>query len=84
MDSGIAPRNGRLTFTGRVRGMQPSNGAEVWLLVMGHGPANTADGSALARQLLTSKDPPAGTPHLGNLVDGQRAYPVAVAVFPLE
>jgi hypothetical protein len=48
MDSGIAPRNGRLTFTGRVRGMQPSNGAEVWLLVMGHGPANTADGSALA------------------------------------
>ena len=80
MASGIAPRNGRLVLKGRVGGMQPSTGSEVWMLVFGHGPA-AMEGSALARQLLTPEDPLAGAPHLGNSVDGPRGYPVASAVF---
>ncbi|MEM7294764.1 MAG: hypothetical protein AAF420_15395 [Pseudomonadota bacterium] len=81
MSSGIAPRNGRLGLYGSLGGMQPSNGSEVWLWVFTHGPANTADGDALARQLLTPEDPNAGAPHLGNLIDEQRGFPAATMVF---
>ena len=84
MDSGVAPRNGKLTFRGTFRGMQPSKRSEVWLLVFGHGPAAYQDGSALARQLLTPEDPSAGIPHLGNNVDGPLGYPIASAVFKLK
>lgn len=84
MDSGIAPRNGRLRFNGRFRGMQPSARSEVWLLVFGHGAAAYHDGSALARQLLTPEDPGAGIPHLGNNIDGPLGYPIASAVFKIK
>jgi len=84
MDSGIAPRSGSLRFSGDLGGMQPSTGAEVWMLVFGHGPANYVDGSALVRQLLTPEDPGAGAPHLGNTIDGGRGYPVSSAVFRIE
>ena len=84
MDSGVSPRNGVLQFSGRFRGMRPSSGSEVWLFVFGHGPAARGDGDALARQLLTPEDPGTGTPHLGNIVDGLRGYPIASAVFTLD
>lgn len=81
MDSAISPRRGVAKFKGSWRGMQPSNGAQVWLLVFGHGAADFADGRHLARQLLTPEDPNAGAPHLGNLIDGMLGFPAAVAVF---
>jgi len=84
MASGIAPRNGRLNLSGEVGGMQPSSGSEVWFWVFTHGPANYADGAALARQLLTPEDPAAGAPHLGNTIDGQRGFPAATVVFAID
>jgi hypothetical protein len=84
MASGIAPRNGRLNLRGELGGMQPSSGSEVWFWVFTHGPADTSDGAALARQLLTPEDPAAGAPHLGNLMDGQRGFPAATVVFDVE
>jgi len=84
MDSGVAPRRGTLHFYGNIPGMQPSAGAEVWLLAFGHGPADYSDGDRLARQLLTPEDPNAGAPHLGNFVDGGLGYPVAVTVFAID
>jgi hypothetical protein len=62
--------------------MQPSSGAELWLLMLGHGPAD-GDGRLLARQLLTPEDPLAGMPHLGNMVDGTGFTPVAITVYIL-
>jgi hypothetical protein len=83
MDSGVAKSNGRLRFSGHVRGMRPSPGSEVELLVFGHGPADYADGQHLARQLLTPEDPAAGTPHLG--IEGRPfGYPVAISFFGVE
>jgi hypothetical protein len=67
-----------------VRDLRPSKGAQIWLLVFGHGPADTADRSHLARQLLTPEDPAVGAPHLGNVVDGERGRPAAVAVFTIR
>ena len=81
MASGIATRNGKLILRDEFGGMQPSNRAEVWMLVFGHGTAEMSDGSALARQLLTPEDPNVGAPHLGNIIDGLRGYPAASAVF---
>ena len=84
MASGVSPRRGRLHMAGTFGGMQPSPGSEIWLFSFGHGPANLSDGDALARQLLTPEDPGAGAPHLGNLVDGLRGYPISVAVFKVD
>jgi hypothetical protein len=83
-DSAVAPRDGEEEFEGRVRDLRPSKGAQIWLLVFGHGPADTADRSHLARQLLTPEDPAVGAPHLGNVVDGERGRPAAVAVFTIR
>ncbi len=78
MDSGIAPRSGKMHFSDTIDGMQPSEGSQVWFLVFGHGAADMTDGRRLARQLLTPEDPSIGTPHLGVTPDG---YPVANALF---
>jgi hypothetical protein len=83
MDSVVAPRKGRSSFSGSWRGMQATEGSEVWFLVFGHGSADTVDGKHLARQTLTPEDPNAGTPHLGIVGIADGGYPVVVAVFGL-
>lgn len=80
-DSAIGPADGEERFEGSVRGLRLRRGSQVWLLLFGHGPADTSDHSHLARQLLTPEDPLAGAPHLGNVIDGLRGKPAAVAVF---
>jgi hypothetical protein len=82
--SAVAPRNGKTHITGTWGGMQPSSDAEIWLLMLGHGPANDGDGRHLARQLLTPEDPAAGMPHLGNAVDGVGFTPVAITVYIVD
>jgi hypothetical protein len=63
----VAPKNGKATVSGDVPGFQPSTGSQVWLLLNGHGPLNTNDNLARARQLLTPEDPTVGAPNLGVL-----------------
>ena len=82
MDSSIAPKRGRLKFSGRIGGFQPSPGSQIWLWIFGHGPAERADGRELARQLLTPQDPTAGAPHLG-VVGGPLGFPAAVVKFDI-
>ncbi len=82
--SAVAPRNGKVHITDTWGGMQPSSGAELWLLMLGHGPADVGDGRHLARQLLTPEDPLAGMPHLGNDVDGTGFTPVAITVYIVD
>ena len=91
MASGVAPRNGRLSFRGTLGGMQPSSGSEVWFWLFNHGPAIYTNGAALARQLLTPEDPNAGAPHLGNFIDcpepvpgNQCGAPAATVVFAID
>ena len=77
MDSVIPKANGMVRFSGTVRGMKPSPGSQIHLIVFGHGPAATGDGRQLARQLLTPEDPSIGIPHLG--IEGRPfGYPAAV------
>jgi hypothetical protein len=83
MDSAIPGERGRVRFHGQLRGMQPSGGSQVWLLIFGHGAADLEDGRQLARQLLTPEDAAAGAPHLG-IVGGPQGHPAAVAVFQLD
>lgn len=80
MDSGVAPRSGRMAFSGRVRGLDPSDGAQIWMWIFGHGAVDSNDGRHRARQLLTPEDPSAGAPHLG-LVGGPFGVPAAVVMF---
>jgi hypothetical protein len=80
-DSAIGPADGEEEFAGRVRGLRLSSGSQVQLVLLGHGPADTTAHSHLARQLLTPEDPAAGAPHLGNVVDGPRFTPTAIAIF---
>jgi hypothetical protein len=61
----VAPKNGKANVTGDVPGLKLSKGSQVWILLKGHGPANTSDNLALARQLLTPEDETAGAPNLG-------------------
>ncbi len=81
MDSSIGPHSGKLRLSGRIGGFTPSNGAQIWLWLFGHGPADTESGRHLARQLLTPELPAAGAPHLGNVDDGTLGFPAAVAKF---
>lgn len=83
MDSSIAPRSGKLHFSGRIGGFTPTSGAQIWMWILGHGPADGDDGRRLARQLLTPEDPVAGAPHLGNVVDGPLGFPAAVVMFDI-
>jgi len=61
----VAPKNGEALLIGDVPGLRLSKGSQVWLLLKGHGIANTSDNLALARQLLTPEDPTVGAPNLG-------------------
>jgi len=82
MDSVIARSGYRTRFAGDFRDFKPRPGSQVWLFIFGHGPANSLDHRALARQLLTPEDPGAGSPHLG--IEGRPfGYPAAVAVFDM-
>lgn len=83
MDSSIAPHNGKLRFSGRIGGFKPSSGAQIWLWLFGHVPADTIDGRSMARRLLTPELPGAGAPHLGNMVDGELGFPAAVVKFDI-
>lgn len=70
----------RVIFKDDLSGFSPSPGSQIWLFVVGHGPADDADSRHRARQLLTPEDPMSGTPHVG--ISGQpNGYPAAVAVF---
>jgi hypothetical protein len=73
LDSAVAPENGNLDFSGRVRGLHLSSGSQVSIVIAEHGPANASDNRALARRLLTPEDPFIGAPQLGNCVDGPRS-----------
>ena len=84
MDSGVANENGRFRFFGRLKGMVPSPGSQVWFLVLGHGAVDDTDGRHMARQLLTPEDPLAGTPHLGNIIDGALFVMAALNIFNFE
>lgn len=83
MDGAIADQNGVAWFQGTMHGLRLSNGSEVWLLIFGHGPANTDDHRALARQILTPQDPALGAPAAGAMADGAKGAPSARAVFDI-
>ena len=76
----IAPKNGKAILFGDVPGLRLSKGSQVWLLLKGHGPANTSDNLARARQLLTPEDPTVGAPNLG-IIGGNAADNSGLAVF---
>jgi hypothetical protein len=76
----IAPRNGKTILFGDVPGLRLAKGSQVWLLLKGHGPANTSDDLARARQLLTPEDPTVGAPNLG-IIGGNAADNSGLAVF---
>ena len=83
MDSLVAENQLRTRFTGDFSSFEPSPGSQVWMLVVGHGPADMSDKRQLARQLLTPEDPVSGTPHVG--IEGRPyGYPAAVAVFKID
>jgi hypothetical protein len=83
LDSAVAPRNGRMTFAGRVGGMRLSSGSQVLLFLAGHGRAIASDNRARARQLLTPEDPVLGAPGLGNCEDGLGIEEVVLALFTI-
>ena len=80
MDSVVAHNKRRTVFSGDIRDFEPAPGSQVWMLIFGHGPADTHDKRQLARQLLTPEDPASGTPHVG--IEGRPwGYPSGVVVF---
>lgn len=79
MDSVVARKSRKTHFSGDMRSFVPSSGAQLWMFVFGHGPADTTDNRQLARQLLTPEDPGSGTPHLG-IAGRPFGYPAAVVV----
>lgn len=83
MDGVVADGSGAARFSGDFRDLRLSQGSEVWLLMFGHGAANTEDNRARARQLLTPQSPKLGAPGLGAVADGEIGTGVARAVFTL-
>ena len=83
MDGVVADGSGAARFSGDFRDLRLSQGSEVWLLMFGHGPANTEDNRARARQLLTPQSPKLGAPAAGAVADGEIGSGVARAVFSL-
>ncbi|MGB7946060.1 MAG: hypothetical protein WCH75_00110 [Candidatus Binatia bacterium] len=82
LDSTVADKNGKETFSGAVGGLRLSSGSLVILLLYDHGPAQS-DNRLLARQLLTPEDPPAGAPGLGVVASGSLFTERAIAIFNL-
>lgn len=83
-DSTVANGKGQYSFYDFWGGMRMSEGSQVWLIVIGHGPLEMNDGRRRARQTLTPEDPAAGVPHMGNTVDGLLGVPAGVAIFAVE
>jgi hypothetical protein len=83
MDGLIASNTGEAHFSGQVHGLRLSPGSEFHLPVFTHGPANTDDNRALARQLLTPQVPGLGTPGLGVGADGRLGFLKAAAMFDI-
>jgi hypothetical protein len=81
MDSAVAGRNGRLSFSGSVGGMTVLPGSQVIVLLFTHGPARLSDSRYLARQLLTPQDPSLGAPGMGVVADGAVGTAAAAAAF---
>ena len=65
MDSAVSGSNGRLTFKGALRDFHVSAGSSVHIALYAHGPVNSTDNQARARQLLTPESPALGAPGLG-------------------
>jgi hypothetical protein len=78
----VAPNSGKTHIFSRFRGMKPSSGSQIWILMINHGEASS-DGRQLARQLLTPEDPAAGAPHLG-VEGGPVGATVALTVHVME
>jgi hypothetical protein len=76
----VAPSNGKSTISGSIPGLLLSSGSQVWLLLKGHGTANTSDNLARARQMLTPEDPTVGAPNLG-IIGGNAADNAALTIF---
>jgi len=87
MDSFIVPRHGHVHvhvhvhFNGKMRHFKPSDGSQVTILMINHGPADMDNKQRLARQLLTPEVPRFGAPHLGNIVDGTLGAVIGGAPF---
>jgi hypothetical protein len=84
MDGVVADGAGAARFAGAFRDLRLSKGSSVWLLMFGHGPANTEDNRSRARQLLTPQSPMLGAPAAGAAADGEIGRGVARAVFTLS
>ena len=81
MDGGVAGADGRLSFKISLSSFRVSAGSAVHVAIFNHGPANTADNRARARQLLTPEAPGLGAPGLG--VGTQRGFLAAAVAFDI-
>ena len=82
MDAGIAGADGRLTFKISMSSFRVSAGSAVHVAIFNHGPANTTDNRARARQLLTPEAPGLGAPGLG--VGTQRGFLAGFVTFDID
>ena len=80
----VAPADGDVRYRDRLYRLQPDPGAEIWIVVLGHGPANPVGDRSLARQLLTAQDPDLGAPHLGTVGDGPRSEWLAISRYGID
>ena len=83
VDGAVAPATGELHLQADVRDLHATSKAQLTVLVFGHGEANEQSGRARARQLLSLQTPDMGAPLAGAVADGDRAWPLAQAVFRL-
>jgi hypothetical protein len=81
MDSAVAGANGQLTFKGTLRDFHVSAGSAVHVALFEHGPANTMDNRARAKQLLTPESPALGAPGLG--IGAKKGFLVGATVFDI-
>jgi hypothetical protein len=75
----VARVNGKARFADVLGWLKPPDEAELWVVVMRHGPADPVDAVGRARQLLTPEDVALGGTFLGNDADGLRSEWLAVA-----
>ena len=80
----IAPPTRELELRADLYDLRPSMGAQVTLLVLGHGVVSATDGRARARQLLTPQMVELGSPSAGTLKDTVRGWLKAQAIFTIE
>jgi hypothetical protein len=79
LGSAVAGMNGTARFTDVLNHFSPAPGSELWLVVLGHGPAEPLDDLVLARQLLTPENFNYGASFLGNDADGIRTKWLAIS-----